>query len=82
MIQYTYPWPETAPTLKVPVLHKVYFTRYQIAEIISAIRRIAEMRDWLEANCRAPYYVAPGWADNFVEFEDDQDATAFALRWS
>ena len=71
MIRYTYPWPETAPTVKVPVLHRVQFTQY----------RIAEMREWLIANCRAPFYTSPGWTENFVEFEDDQDATAFALRW-
>lgn len=72
MIEYRYPDPEIAPTLRVPVLHKVYFSKY----------RIAEMREWLEYNCRAKWYVSPGWTGNFVEFEDDQDATAFALRWS
>ena len=71
MIEYRYLDPEIAPTLRVPVLHRVYFSKY----------RIAEMREWLEHNCRAKYYVAPGWTDNFVEFEDDTDATAFALRW-
>ena len=55
----------------VPVLHRVNFSGYSFAE----------MREWLEANCRAPYYTSPGWTGNFVEFEDDQDATAFALRW-
>ena len=69
-VTYTYPWPEL--NVKVPRLHRVHFTRY----------RIAEMREWLEANCRERYYVSPGWTDNFVEFEDDQDATAFALRWA
>lgn len=71
MITYTYPWPEL-PTVKVPVLHRVHFHKY----------RFAEMREWLEINCRAPYYVSPGWTDDFVEFEDDTDATAFSLRWS
>lgn len=72
MIEYRYSDPEIAPTLRVPVLHRVYFSKY----------RIAEMREWLEYNCRAKWYVSPGWTANFVEFEDDQDATAFALRWS
>ena len=71
MIQYKYLDPELAPTLKVPILHRVHFSRY----------RIAEMREWLETNCRADWYVSPGWTDSFVEFEDDADATAFALRW-
>lgn len=69
MIQYRKLDPELP--VMVPVLHRVHFTHY----------RIAEMRYWLEANCRAPWYVSPGWTDNFVEFEDDQDATAFALKW-
>ena len=71
MIEYRYPWPDIAPNLRVPVLHRVTFTEY----------RIAEMREWLVANCRAPFYVAPGWTSNFVEFEDNRDATAFAMRW-
>lgn len=71
MIQYTYPFPEEAPTLRVPVLHRVHFTRY----------RFAEMREWLKQNCQGSWYTSPGWTENFVEFEDDVDATAFALRW-
>ena len=70
-ITYTTPWPNL-PQVQVPKLHRVTFSKY----------RFGEMREWLEANCRAPFYVSPGWTGNFVEFEDDQDATAFALRWS
>lgn len=72
MKTYVTPWPELAPNLQVPLLHRVYFTKY----------RFGEMREWLNANCRAPYYTAPGWTGDFVEFEDDADATAFALRWA
>ena len=74
MIQYRYPWPEAAPTLRVPVLHKVnYNPAYTHGEIYY----------WLKENCRAPFYTGPSWTDTrFVEFEDDRDATAFAMRWS
>lgn len=70
MIKYHQLHPDFSIT--VPVLHRVYFSKYY---------RIPEMREWLETNCCAAYYVSPGWTDNFVEFEDDTDATAFALRW-
>lgn len=72
MIRYHRPHPDVLPHLEVPVLHRVHFRKY----------RFAEMREWLEANCGARYYVAPGWATDFVEFEDDRDATAFAMRWA
>ena len=71
MIQYRQINPDYP--IIVPVLHKVYFSKYH---------QIPQMREWLEANCQADYYVSPGWTDNFVQFEDDVDATAFALRWS
>lgn len=70
-ITYVNPWPDL-PNIRVPKLHKVTFKRHDALH----------MRAWLEENCRAPYYTGPGWAGNFVEFEDDQDATAFALRWA
>lgn len=58
--------------LKFPILHRVYYTRHDALH----------MREWLQANCRAAWYTSPGWSGDFVEFEDDVDATAFALRWS
>lgn len=60
------------PDIQTPVLHKVTFRQHNAVH----------MRAWLEENCRAAWYVSPGWSGNFVEFEDDQDATAFALVWA
>lgn len=38
---------------------------------------------WLEQNCKKPYYHSPGWCkEKFIEFECSKDATLFALRWS
>jgi hypothetical protein len=37
---------------------------------------------WLKENCRHPYYHSPGYLrKKFIEFECDEDAMLFALRW-
>jgi hypothetical protein len=37
---------------------------------------------WLEANCRSPYYHGPGYLkEKFIQFEDDAEAVAFALKY-
>lgn len=72
MITYTYPWPEQ-PTFKVPTLHRVnYNPKYNWGEV----------HYWCKQNCRAPSYMAMSWAGTFVEFEDDEDATLFSLKFS
>lgn len=72
MIQYTYPWPEY-PTIRVPKLHRVnYDPKYNWGEI----------HRWCQECCLAAFYISMEWQGKFVEFENDQDATAFALRWS
>lgn len=71
MITYTHPWPEQ-PTFKVPKLHRVnYNPKYNQGEV----------QYWCKENCRAPSYMGGSWAGTFVEFEDDQDAVMFALRF-
>jgi hypothetical protein len=73
MITYTHPWPDLAPTFKVPKLHRVnYNPKYNWGEV----------HYWCKTNCRAPAYTAPAWSGSFVEFEDDEDAVVFALRFS
>ena len=70
-IEYKYPWPEH-PTFRVPKLHRVnYNPKYTWGEV----------HYWCKENCRAPSYGSMEWAGKFVEFEDDQDATMFALRF-
>ena len=70
-VEYDYPWPEH-PTVRVPKLHRVnYDSKYNWGEV----------QYWCKENCRAPSYCAPGWAGHFVEFEDDQDAAVFALKF-
>ena len=41
-----------------------------------------DVRAWCEANCNHSFYMAPGWLDPMVQFECDEDAAWFALRWS
>ena len=72
MITYTRPWPEQ-PSFKVPKLHRVkYNSQYNWGEV----------HRWCSECCRAPFYTAPSWSGLFVEFEDDEDATVFALKFS
>ena len=70
MKHYTQPFlPECE--VAVPVLHRVYFNSDQEHEV----------REWLKDKCQDKYYTTPDWAGCFVEFEDDEDASIFALRW-
>jgi len=72
MITYTYPWPEH-PSVKVPNLHRVnYNPKYNWGEV----------HRWCKTNCRAYSYMSPSWSGDFVEFEDDEDATMFALKFA
>lgn len=71
--------------LDVPVLHKVVydyiddsepiFTRYRSKDIV--------VNEWLKQNCRHGYYHSPPhMREKFIQFECDQEAVLFALRWS
>lgn len=74
MITYTYPWPDLAPTLKVPKLHEVNYNKQFNS---------GEVYRWCVDHCRAPFYTAPSWSGKaMVQFEDDIDATAFAMRFA
>jgi hypothetical protein len=88
MITYKQPWPETLPALKVPVLHRVDYGYDDMGSVIStSIAKLAhddiKVRAWCKHNCRAAYYLHPGYTrEKFVHFEDDQDAVFFALKWA
>jgi len=73
-ITYTYPWPDIAPTAKVPKLHDVtYGERFTDGEVYR----------WCRDNTCAPFYTAPSWTGKrLVQFEDDSDAVMFALRFA
>lgn len=71
MIQYSQQWAIFG--LKVPVLHRVYYT----ANIESY-----SMRQWLRENCKEHYTISPDWVGKFVDFVDSDDAVLFTLRWA
>lgn len=71
MITYYTPLKER-PNFKLPMLHRIKY-RGDLTEVIH----------WCKKNCQHRFYYNPGWMlDQFVEFEDDQDAVLFALRWA
>ena len=74
------------PSVNIPVLHRVVYDR-RIHESVPAVYHRSYkdhlVNQWLEQNCRNPYYRSPGWLrEKFIEFEDDVEAVAFALRWA
>lgn len=72
MISYKRPYEDI--NITVPVLHRVY---------LSDRAWYYRQSSWCRENCRAPFYFAPGWTEKFfVEFDDDEDAVLFALRWA
>ena len=59
--------------LTVPVLHRVYHRE----------ERYYYINMWCKENCKRRFYFAPVWTtEYFVEFEDDEDAVLFALKWA
>lgn len=83
MITYYNPWPEL-PNVRVPKLHKVTYAK-TVDDVAAMYQRSYKdylVDEWLEANCRSPYYHSPGYLiEKFVQFEDDREAVMFALRW-
>ena len=80
-ITYTTPWPDM-PTVKVPKLHKVKYAN-TVDNVLAMYQRSYKdhlVDEWLEANCKSPYYHSPGWMkEKFIQFEDDKEAVLFAL---
>ena len=78
----------TETTINSPVLHKVV---YGIREpfnpnglwFTNRHPQQPEIDAWVKENCKNPYYHSPGWTDEyFIQFEDDEEAMMFALRWA
>lgn len=70
--------------VRVPVLHRVIYA-YTVDHVQAFYQRsyLDHLVDaWLEANCQHPYYHSPGHLqEKFIEFEDDEEAFMFSLRW-
>lgn len=71
--------------LKFPKLHQVVYAK-TVNDMPAWTQRSLkdhQVDEWLKANCRHPYYRSPGYLhEKFVQFECDEDATFFALRWA
>lgn len=81
----TYKSPFMDSSTKVPILHKVYYgeTSADLPFTMHYPIHDPAVIKWCEENCRAAWYSSPGYVKQcFIEFEDDEDAVMFALRWS
>jgi hypothetical protein len=68
--------------IKFPVLHKVVYA-CTVDHVDAFYQRSYLVDEWLKKNCRSPYYHSPGYLkEKFIQFEDDQEAVMFALRWA
>ena len=83
-VTYNYPWSDM-PHFGVPKLHRVVYAH--TFDGVPAQWQVSykdyRVNEWLEANCKHPYYHSPGYMkEKFIQFECDEDATLFALRWA
>jgi hypothetical protein len=75
----------TDTTLTVPKLHRVVYaqTEGQVLAQWQVSYLDYKVNEWLKANTRHPYYRSPGYLyEKFIEFECDEDAVLFALKWA
>ena len=70
---------KACPSILIPVLHDVIVRE---GEIFSR-KEYEEIYKWCRDNCKEPFYIFPSWTLKIgAQFEDDEDATMFALRWA
>lgn len=72
------------PGQKIPVLHKVIYAHTTCGLPAHMQRSYKDylVDEWLKENCRSSYYHSPGYLqEKFIQFEDDEEAMWFALRW-
>lgn len=73
------------PGVNFPVLHRVVYA--QTEDNVNAVYQ-RSYKDhlvdaWLKENCKNFYYHSPGYLyEKFIEFECDEEAVLFALRWA
>ena len=80
----TYTTSDKWPNIKFPRLHKVTYA-HTVDHVDAFYQRsyLDHLVDaWLKDNCRSPFYHSPGYLrEKFIQFEDDEEAFMFALRW-
>lgn len=73
--------------VRTPILHEVIVDKAEPWFAPQGIRKRdraawdKEVIKWCKENCKAKFYLLPSWDRAGVEFEDDEDAVMFALRW-
>lgn len=71
--------------VKFPVLHKVVYATTEDKGLAMHQYSYKDhlVNEWLKENCKHRYYHNGGYErEKFIEFECDEDAMLFALRWS
>ena len=67
------------PKVLVPVLHDVVI---RTGNGIFRRDEYDEIYEWCKANCKEQFYIFPSWTEKVgAQFEDDEDAVMFALRF-
>jgi hypothetical protein len=71
--------------MKTSKLYRVVYDRRE-HEVVLAVYQYSYkdhlVNAWLDENCQGRCYHSPGYfQEKFIEFEDSQDATVFALKW-
>jgi hypothetical protein len=76
---------EMFPGVQVPVLHRVTYAQ-TVDDVQAKYQRSYKdylVNEWLKEHCKHPYYHSPGYLkEKFIQFECDEDALLFALRWA
>ena len=72
------------PGKKIAVLHKVHYSTSVDGVDAQYQKSLLDYQvdQWLEDNCKERYYHSTYHRDKFIQFEDDEDAMMFALRWA
>lgn len=81
----TYTTHEDYPGMKFPKLYRVVYGKTMDGVLAQWQVSYKDyiVNKWLKANCKHPYYHSPGYlTEKFIEFEDDEEAMWFTLRWS
>jgi hypothetical protein len=81
----TYKTNSKFPGINFPVLHRVVYAH--TLDGVPAQWQVSykdyRVNEWLKENCKHPYYHSPGYLrEKFIEFECDEEAVMFALRWA
>jgi hypothetical protein len=80
----TYKTNDSWPGVKFPVLHKIVYAK-TVDNVQAMFQRSYKdhlVDEWLKQNCRHPYYHSPGYMyEKFIQFECDEEAFMFALKF-